>query len=122
MAVLRRPVRSRPIRLFLISMFAIPLVSLVGLWVFAVSVTVPSAISDHDLNVSTAAVDTEGRALAVELPGGAGRDLPVAAQRPQVIRGVPAGHEGARDQGDPARERPRCTPRTACSPLARRRS
>ena len=68
MAVLRRPVRSRPIRLFLISMFAIPLVSLVGLWVFAVSVTVPEAISDHNLNVSTAAVDTEGKALAVELP------------------------------------------------------
>src|ERR1700733_270200 len=68
MAVLRRPVRSRPIRLFLISMFAIPLVSLVGLWVFAVSATVPEAISDHNLNVSTAAVDTEGKALAIELP------------------------------------------------------
>jgi signal transduction histidine kinase len=68
MAVLRRPVRSRPIRLFLISMFAIPLVSLVGLWVFAVSVTVPEAVSDHNFNVSTAAVDTGGRALAVELP------------------------------------------------------
>jgi len=68
MAVLRRPVRSRPIRLFLISMFAIPLVSLVGLWVFAVSVTVPEAISDHNLNVSTAAVDTQGKALALELP------------------------------------------------------
>jgi signal transduction histidine kinase len=68
MAVLRRPVRSRPIRLFLISMFAIPLVSLVGLWVFAVSVTVPEAVSDHNLNVSTAASDTQGRALAVELP------------------------------------------------------
>jgi len=68
MAVLRRPVRSRPIRLFLISMFAIPLVSLVGLWVFAVSVTVPEAVSDHNLNVSTAAVDTQGKALAVELP------------------------------------------------------
>src|SRR6202453_5244962 len=68
MAVLRRPVRSRPIRVFLISMFAIPLVSLVGLWVFAVSVTVPEAVSDHNLNVSTAASDTQGRALAVELP------------------------------------------------------
>jgi len=68
MAVLRRPVRSRPIRVFLISMFAIPLVSLVGLWVFAVSVTVPEAVSDHNLNVSTAASDTQGRALAVGLP------------------------------------------------------
>jgi signal transduction histidine kinase len=68
MAVLRRPVRSRPIRLFLIGMFAIPLVSLVGLWVLAVSVTLPEAISDHNLNVSTAASDTQGRELAVELP------------------------------------------------------
>src|SRR6202451_2509598 len=68
MAVLRRPVRSRPIRLFLISMFAIPLVSLVGLWMFAVSVTVPEAVSDHNLNVSTAASDTQGSALAVGLP------------------------------------------------------
>jgi signal transduction histidine kinase len=49
-------------------MFAIPLVCLVGLWVFAVSVTVPEANSDHNLNVSTAAVDTQGRELAVELP------------------------------------------------------
>src|ERR1700722_4064542 len=68
MAVLRRPVRSWPIRLFLISMFAIPLVSLVGLWVFAVSATVPEAISHHNLNASTAAVDPEGKALAAELP------------------------------------------------------
>jgi hypothetical protein len=49
-------------------MVAIPLVSLVGLWVFAVSVTVPEAISDHNLNVSTTASDTQGRALAVDLP------------------------------------------------------
>jgi signal transduction histidine kinase len=49
-------------------MFAIPLICLVGLWVFAVSVTVPEADSDHNLNVSTAAVDTQGRELAVELP------------------------------------------------------
>jgi signal transduction histidine kinase len=49
-------------------MFAVPLVCLAGLWVFAVSITVPDAISDHDLNVSTTAVDTQGRELAVELP------------------------------------------------------
>ena len=40
MAIIRRPVRSRPIRLFLISMFAVPFVSLIGLWVFAATVTV----------------------------------------------------------------------------------
>jgi signal transduction histidine kinase len=56
MAVFRRPVRSRPIRLFLISMFAVPLVSLIGLWAFAASVTVPEAISDHNYNVNSVAV------------------------------------------------------------------
>jgi signal transduction histidine kinase len=68
MAVLRRPVRSRPIRLFLIGMFAIPLVSLVGLWAFAASITLNSAISDHDYNVSIAAIDAGGKGLTLELP------------------------------------------------------
>jgi signal transduction histidine kinase len=101
MAVLRRPVRSRPIRLFLISMFAIPLVCLVGLWVFAVSVTVPQADSDHNLNVSTAAVDTQGRELAVELPteraetylwllsGRRSSKAPLLATRELVTRAIP---------------------------------
>ena len=40
--------RSRPIRVFLISMFAVPLVSLVALWGFAASITVSNAISDHE--------------------------------------------------------------------------
>jgi signal transduction histidine kinase len=56
MAVVRRPIRSRPIRLFLISMFAVPLLSLIGLWAFAASITVPSAISDHNYNVSSVAL------------------------------------------------------------------
>jgi signal transduction histidine kinase len=56
MAVFRRPVRSRPIRLFLVIMFAVPLVSLVGLWAFAASITVPEAISDHNYNATGAAV------------------------------------------------------------------
>ncbi len=68
MAVVRRPVRSWPIRLFLIIMFAVPLVSLVGLWVFAASITVPEAINDHNFNVSTTAGNTQGRQLAIELP------------------------------------------------------
>jgi signal transduction histidine kinase len=68
MAVLRRPVRSRPIRLFLISMFAIPLVSLVGLWAFTASITINSAISDHDYNVSIAAIDVGVKQLSLELP------------------------------------------------------
>ena len=44
MAAIRRPVRSRPIRLFLISMFVVPLISLVALWAFSASLTVPDAI------------------------------------------------------------------------------
>jgi signal transduction histidine kinase len=68
MAIVRRPVRSRPIRLFLIGMFAIPLVSLVGLWAFTASITVNSAISDHNYNVSIAAIDVGGKGLTLELP------------------------------------------------------
>jgi len=69
MAVLRRPVRSRPIRLFLISMFVVPLVSLVGLYIFAASLTVPDAINDHNYNVTTSALDGPAvRTLSVEIP------------------------------------------------------
>jgi len=68
MAFFRRPVRSRPIRLFLISMFAVPLVSLVALWGFAASITVRSAISDHDYNVSAAAIASGVRGLIIGLP------------------------------------------------------
>src|SRR6185437_1172180 len=56
MAITRRPVRSRPIRLFLIIMFAVPLLSLIGLWVFAASITVPEAFADHQYNVNSKAV------------------------------------------------------------------
>jgi hypothetical protein len=68
MANFRRPVRSRPIRLFLISMFALPLVSLIALWGFAASITINSAITDHDYNSSTRAINSGISALTVELP------------------------------------------------------
>ena len=68
MALFRRPVRSRPIRLFLISMFVVPLVSLLALWGFAASITVSNAISDHEYNASAAAIASGIRALTVELP------------------------------------------------------
>jgi signal transduction histidine kinase len=68
MAFFRRPVRSRPIRLFLISMFAVPLVSLVALWGFAASITVRSAISDHQYNVEAAAISSGVRGLIIGLP------------------------------------------------------
>ena len=74
MAAIRRPVRSRPIRLFLISMFAVPLVSLIGLWAFAASITVPDAITDHDYNVSTVTLTgPDISALTTQLPIGAAR-------------------------------------------------
>ena len=69
MAIIQRPVRSRPIRLFLISVFAVPLVSLVALWAFATSITVPAAIADHNYNVSTTALDSSAVSIVTyELP------------------------------------------------------
>src|SRR6267378_6696891 len=64
----KRPVRSRPIRVFLISMFAVPLVSLLALWGFAASITVSNAISDHEYNVSAAALVSGVRGLIIGLP------------------------------------------------------
>ena len=63
-----RPVRSRPIRLFLIIMLAVPLVSLVALWAFAASITVRGAISDHTYNTSVTALTTTIEPLTIELP------------------------------------------------------
>jgi signal transduction histidine kinase len=69
MAIIRRPIRSWPIRLFLIGMFAVPLVSLIGLWAFAASVTVPEAVSDHNYNASgTITTSPDVATLTVELP------------------------------------------------------
>jgi signal transduction histidine kinase len=69
MAAIRRPVRSRPIRLFLISMFAVPLLSLIGLWAFASSITVPAAISDHNYNATSVAITSPDAAtLTIQLP------------------------------------------------------
>ena len=63
-----RPARSRPIRLFLIIMLAVPLVSLVGLWAFAASITVRGAISDHAYNTSVTSLTTAMEPLTIELP------------------------------------------------------
>jgi signal transduction histidine kinase len=68
MALWRRPVRSRPIRLFLIGMFVIPLVSLVGLWAFAASSTIRSATNDHEYNVSVETLNKSARGLSAGLP------------------------------------------------------
>jgi signal transduction histidine kinase len=68
MTFLRRPVRSRPIRLFLILMLAVPLVSLVALWAFAASITVRGAISDHTYNASVTSITAAVEPLTLELP------------------------------------------------------
>jgi signal transduction histidine kinase len=69
MAAIRRPVRSRPIRLFLVSMFAVPLVSLVGLWAFSAILTVPGAISDHSFSVYSSTLTSPAVAtLTLALP------------------------------------------------------
>jgi len=67
MAVLRRRVRSRPVRLFLIGMLAVPLVSLVGLWAFATSITAISAIDNHNYNSTSRAITSRGALLSVGL-------------------------------------------------------
>jgi signal transduction histidine kinase len=68
MTIFRRRVRSRPIRLFLIIMFAVPLVSLVALWAFAANITVRGAISDHDYNAGARAITIGVEPLAIGLP------------------------------------------------------
>ncbi|HEY1323285.1 MAG TPA: nitrate- and nitrite sensing domain-containing protein [Streptosporangiaceae bacterium] len=68
MAFFRRPVRSRPIRVFLIGMVAVPLVSLLALYGFVASITVSNAISDHEYNVSAAALVSGVRGLIIGLP------------------------------------------------------
>src|SRR6201987_221779 len=73
MAFFRRPVRPRPIRVFLIGMFAVPLVSLLALYGFVASITVSNAISDHEYNVSAAALVSGVRGLIIGLPQERGR-------------------------------------------------
>ena len=68
MATIQRPVRSRPIRVFLISMFAVPLVSLVALWAFAAAITVRGAVSNQNYNTTTRSIDASIAPLSVGLP------------------------------------------------------
>jgi hypothetical protein len=50
-------------------MFAVPLVSLIGLWAFAASVTVPGAISDHNYSVTSKALTgPDSATLTTDLP------------------------------------------------------
>ena len=97
----KRPVRSRPIRVFLISMFAVPLVSLLALWGFAASITVSNAVSDHRYNASATAIASGVRSLTVELPqervqsylwllgGRTSSNASMLATRKAVDKGIP---------------------------------
>src|SRR5262245_33435031 len=69
MAAIRRPARSRPMRVFLVSMFVVPLASLIALWAFAASVTVPRAIGDHNYTtISKALTGPAVSTLTIDLP------------------------------------------------------
>ena len=68
MAIFRRRVRSRPIRLFLVTMFAVPLLSLVALWGFAAGTTISAAIDDHNSNSTTRSTSAGTIQLFAALP------------------------------------------------------
>jgi hypothetical protein len=68
MAAFRRTGRSRPVRFFLSSMFAVPLASLLALWIFAAATTVSNAISDHNYNSGVRIIDTGFAPLTAGLP------------------------------------------------------
>jgi len=67
MAIIRRRARSRPIRLLLIGMFAVPLVSVIGLWAFLTSITVTNALNNHNFNSATRAILSKGALLSLGL-------------------------------------------------------
>jgi signal transduction histidine kinase len=89
-------------------MFAIPLVSLTVLWAFAADITVRSAISDHDYNVSVVALDNSARGLATGLPaereetylwltsGRKSSEAPLLATRTLVDKAIPADENALR--------------------------
>src|SRR5579859_287669 len=68
MALSRRPGRSRPIRLFLITMFAVPLVSLVALYAYAASTTIANAVIDQQYNSGVKVVTNGFGQLTAGLP------------------------------------------------------
>ena len=85
-------------------MFAVPLVSLLALWGFAASITVRSAISDHEYNV-------ERRGPQRGRQGPDRPSCPRSGQQSYLwltsgrtsLQGVPARREGTRGPGDPGR-------------------
>jgi signal transduction histidine kinase len=86
----------------LITMFAIPLVSLVALWAFAATITIRSASNDHDYNVSVASLNKSAGGLSAGLPtereetylwlisGRKSDKAPLLATRALVDKAIPA--------------------------------
>ena len=93
MAVTRRQNRSRPIRLLLTGMLAIPLVSLVALWAFATDVTLSGAIRDHDYSSSDRAIGPTLQPLLIRL----------SAERGETYMWLTAGHRSPRTALDATR-------------------
>jgi len=102
MTTFRRRVHSRPLRIFLIGMLAVPLVSLLALWGFAASITVSAAIKDQAYNASTQTTNAGVYQLVSELPqeraqtyvwllsGRRAPQAPMLAARKLVDQAVPA--------------------------------
>ena len=64
--VLRRK-RQRPIRVLLAAIFIVPLASLIGLWAFAASVTVTSAIREHNFKTENTLYGGSAQGLGMQL-------------------------------------------------------
>jgi len=101
MTTFRRRVHSRPLRLFLIGMIAVPLVSLVALWGFAASITVSAAVKDQAYTASSKTTNAGVYGLVSQLPqeraqtyiwllsGKRAPRAPLVAVRKQVDQAVP---------------------------------
>ena len=68
MTTFRRRAHSRPLRLFLVGMLAVPLVSLLALWGFAANITVSAVIKDQAYNASSQTTNAGTYLLVTELP------------------------------------------------------
>src|SRR5215813_14099987 len=67
MAIAERPLRRRSIRAMLTPLFVVPLVSLVGLWGFAASVTLLNALREHDFTTENQRYGLQAQALGLQL-------------------------------------------------------
>jgi signal transduction histidine kinase len=97
-------------------MFAIPLLSLVGLWGFAASVTVDGAINNHNYSSASQAISSKGAQLSLEvtteraqtylwlISGRKASEGPLLATRKLVDGAIPAARTGLSAGTPPAGE------------------